>query len=1034
MESRRRIALTFVLAGVIAGAVAVLLLHASTRSRADAAWESIRLAGEATKTVISPFMLKEQAAAEKALSDSAQLCLLTAIPKMNPDFTLEGDAARELIEAWSKMNKPFEQAALVNPQGHIVLADVREEMLVIASCVATESVKTDAGLVNIPDMGYVIIFGSSARDRGSYVVTFSTVSSIPDIVGLSYRIDAANAATPILKPLSSNSGTMSGLIFIINGQRVSPPGLPIITLSSTSQDGDTFELLSSSAFFDRYLIRHKYRPLDIEAAAYYDEPNNLAAILLFLLVAFFVTSLSLPFVLMAEKKPTVAVTTPAGTDFVKMLHLPAVAFDREGHLVSSSADYRSAAGDAGLLFVPDSLLAAASGLWDHPGKHAPVNLGFGPAGQMDGQLFVCNGLAYFVSPRAVPGGEPESTKKEVSGDVLSFRAVTENLAHPAAIIEDTGYIIASNPIFAHAVGMDDFESDVLNGITIYDILGFAEPSQMGEITSALRARQPIRALPVTLFSGSINRTYNLETSYFTVDGRHFTLFVMLDITERKLVLDKLNSRLQELQVEVAAKTRLLGIISHEIRNTLQAFLGEMESEAEISSGESQQKSMKVRLLRSLINDILEFSKLEARQIRPNSDVFSPRELVVFLDSIFSSRAAARGLIFRLKVIEPVPENVVGDPSRITQILNNIISNALKYVSSGVIELSIAHREAALVFEVKDSGIGLSDDQRTKLSTAFYRAADEAYTITEGAGLGLTISRLLAEILGGRIELSSVPGEGTTFRVVIPVTPASKSEPRKPTYNADLIRAKLRAIGDKQPSLLVVEDDPASIAFYRAILRKVGADYSLCSSAPEALARINEGHYFDAIVTDDQMDEMRGTEFAAIIRKRFGDKPVIVLLTGLSADKVAEPELFDAIVSKPVEQSFWRILAQKQGVQREGCPIDDHFRDYINDPDLATLLRDYVAFLIESVPGLIASLEKEDLEHLRRELHTIKGTAASYGLAEPSAIARNLEVVLDAGRDAQETRVLLGSLRAELEHIAAWLEDHKPPDSKIPAAK
>jgi len=288
-------------------------------------------------------------------------------------------------------------------------------------------------------------------------------------------------------------------------------------------------------------------------------------------------------------------------------------------------------------------------------------------------------------------------------------------------------------------------------------------------------------------------TVEVNANYFKFDGQEYNLALVRDITERKRVENELVSyknhledtvqqRTAELQVsrDVAeaankAKSVFLANMSHELRTPLNAILGFSQllaSDPEIPANQREDLDIinhsGAHLLR-VINDVLEMSKIEAGHFRLNTQLFNFTHSIKTVIDMMKARAREKGLELHYQQITDLPEYIEGDEPRLRQVLINLISNAIKFTDQGTIAIQISTHSNAmdhLVIEVKDSGLGINLTDQERVFKPFEQVTEK--NNNSGTGLGLSITKQFVELMGGRIELESNIGEGSVFRVILPL--------------------------------------------------------------------------------------------------------------------------------------------------------------------------------------------------------------------------------------------------------------------------
>ena len=417
-------------------------------------------------------------------------------------------------------------------------------------------------------------------------------------------------------------------------------------------------------------------------------------------------------------------------------------------------------------------------------------------------------------------------------------------------------------------------------------------------------------------------------SFFYIAG--LTLFGMLlsfvlysiihrDIRRRyreRLKLIALNEEKQEM---LEQKERCMMTMSHELRSPLSAVMGYAELLPDIScEGEVNQIKLNIlqagERMQSLLNTLLSYYRLTAGKVRVNPVLFSPQSIERTLGGLFSVAAEEKGLSLHTEYVGDGLAVVSGDRERILQIGQNLLSNAIKFTDEGCVTLSVRFEDGMMTMEVGDTGPGMTDEEKKRAFEPFARLANA--DVQEGFGLGLNITKELTEMLGGQLEVDSKKGEGTTFRITLPLPSASGIKEDIPELRTTDLPKNLRVIA--------VDDDKVILNLIQQQMEYAGVHCDTCRNPSEMVERLREGHY-DLLLTDIRMPGMNGYELLELLRNsnvgNSKEVPVLVITAHVPRKKEELMEAgFDGCLYKPFarEELYAAVnAALERGKERNG---------------------------------------------------------------------------------------------------------------------
>jgi signal transduction histidine kinase/ActR/RegA family two-component response regulator len=481
-----------------------------------------------------------------------------------------------------------------------------------------------------------------------------------------------------------------------------------------------------------------------------------------------------------------------------------------------------------------------------------------------------------------------------------------------------------------------------------------------------------------------------------------------------------------------AKSAFLATMSHEIRTPLNGLIGSVDLLRDTGlSGEQLHHVQVIRecgdALLALIDDLLDISKLESGTIQLEARPFDVTTLVRGVFDVVAARAGAKGIAL---MVDCPDIGMTSDPTRIRQVLLNLVGNAVKFTERGSVSVrarmlpgSGAGGSTMIRFEVSDTGIGIAEDAQARLFRDFQQVDASITRRYGGTGLGLAISRRLVEAMGGSIGLSSQPGQGTTFWFQVPPRRSGAVRPAEPKP----VFAARPATRPGPPRMLVVEDNPVNQKVATGLLARLGIAAEIAADGQEAVVRI-AAKPFDLVLMDVQMPRLDGLEATRILRQH----GATVIIVGLSAnafetDRQAGLDAgMDDFVTKPVTrrkledilERWWaRDLPEERDHDLPPPAVDEiqlaGLRRDLGEDGFAEVSAAFEADANTLVGAVATALAAGHAAAARSALHTLTGAARTMGQTGLSGAAERLSERLTADprhRDMRELQAALAAIR------------------------
>mgnify|MGYP001627221080 CR=1 FL=1 len=519
----------------------------------------------------------------------------------------------------------------------------------------------------------------------------------------------------------------------------------------------------------------------------------------------------------------------------------------------------------------------------------------------------------------------------------------------------------------------------------------------------------------------------------------FVYSILKEVKKADTYRKKLEEAKQQSDNLAKAKQDFLANMSHEIRNPLHAIAGFQQALHKTGLNANQQEFVKMigfasNTLMAIVNDILDFSKLEAGKIQIESIPFDPLKLFFSIKSFFGFKAEEKGIGFNWSVTLPEGQWLQGDALRINQILNNLISNAIKFTEKGEVNVTVAYLEGQdkLLMEVKDTGLGMSSEVLANIFQEFNQGDTSVTRKFGGTGLGLAIVKKLVDLQKGNVLVESKENQGTKVRIELPISSVAPNE---------LVDDESKVIEFSMQGLkvLVVDDDPINLKLIQLLLESKGSRVAAYQGGAAFKASF-PSEYFDLVLLDIQMPQVSGIEVLGMLRANdlYADIPVVAMTANVFAnERNALMEAgFDTVLLKPFnEEGLVSLIGELLGLRpikrnTPHTPQSQELKKYdltdlkgfcMGDEEL---LSEIVSDLIETtgfnLEELSTAVTESDFAKIREITHQLSSRMAQIKVSE-GAKAKEIEVLIKEGqleKVLDKTNLLIQNLQVVLAGLKA----------------
>ncbi|WP_414604833.1 ATP-binding protein [Stenotrophomonas sp. AR029] len=520
--------------------------------------------------------------------------------------------------------------------------------------------------------------------------------------------------------------------------------------------------------------------------------------------------------------------------------------------------------------------------------------------------------------------------------------------------------------------------------------------------------------------------------YAAEDGAVIWSGYWVDVSEARMQADALAAAKADAEQAAEAKSRFLATMSHEIRTPMSGVLGMLEVLAHSPLDSEQQRILGViedsaQMLRQILDDILDYSRLEAGALRLEPVPQPLRPLLESVCRLMSAQASARGLELHVQIDPQLAAAHEVDGVRLRQIVFNLLSNAIKFTARGEVRLQLEvlgptadDGSQPLCLSVTDTGIGIAPEQLQHLFAPFTQAGAYIQRDHGGTGLGLSICQRLVQMMGGELELHSTLGEGTRAEVRLALVEAGRGDVE--ALVAEQEQAALLPPALREARVLVIEDHPTNQAMMAWRLQQLGVPHVLLGDGQQALDRLSS-EAFDLVITDCRMPVLDGFGFTRLLREREGrtgqPRLTVLALTASVLDDDARrcrEAGMDEVLAKPLSLATLRTALLRWLPQAQGQSFDAPVQETVADdaevlPDLATLQQRYGSRAVaEQLRDSLLQASESDLAAVQRAVRAgdretaalhLHRQAGGLGAIGASALAGQANALVERLQDATE---------------------------------
>ncbi len=677
---------------------------------------------------------------------------------------------------------------------------------------------------------------------------------------------------------------------------------------------------------------------------------------------------------------------------------------------------------------------------------------FHPIRDVQGTVIGVIGVAFDISSRLEADTASQNANMRLTTLIASLQA--------GVVVEDEqNRLTLVNQTFCTMFGLT-MPPEALIGMDCQDVARMIAPSLADSdaffthFQQILEERQPMTGDMVRMADG---RTLECDfVPVFDADGYHGHLWLYRDVSDRVRGTAELVRAKDAAEAATLAKSSFLATMSHEIRTPMNAVIGMTTLMLDTDlTREQRQYAETIRtsgdMLLALINNILDFSKIESGHMDLELQPFSLHACIEEVNELLNPKATEKGIVLAGMVSAQVPPLIMGDSTRVRQILVNLVSNAIKFTNVGEVTVRASARpdesagpeQLMVTITVADTGIGIPENRMDRLFRPFSQLDASTTRRFGGTGLGLAISRRLSELMGGSITVQSKVGVGSSFRVTFRTSVVAESSSHQivSKNNTQEDRPKLAKLG-RPMRVLLAEDHQVNQQVAMRMLEKIGYYADLASNGKEVIAAMHHRDY-DVVLMDVQMPDMDGLDATRRLRAMLPEhrQPYIIAVTAnaMTGDReVCLAAGMDDYISKPMlradlEAALLRAQRGRNAPTTKEIPqvearvqfnqdVLDMLRESMGDADdFAKLIE---IFLEQADRDMLAmrAAWPNDLHQLARLAHRFKGSSLSLGAQHLADICQQLEHRARQNLDNHETFALFGVIEVEYRRVKERLQE------------